>query len=574
MRDGTPRANRLWGRLLVEELLRCGVGLFCVAPGSRSTPLVAAIAEHPRARALVHYDERGTAFAALGYARATGRPAAWVTTSGTAVANGLPAVAEAATDCVPMLLLTADRPPELRHTGANQTIEQPGIFGGYARWSFDVPPPGPDQDPATVLTTVDQAVYRSQRPPAGPVHLNLMFREPFLPQPAQPDGLPDLWPGDGPYTRYARAAPVPDEAEVRELASALGAAERGVVVAGRLRSRKQGEAATRLAAALGWPLLPDICSQARLGARPEVSAPYHDLLLAGGRFPGGRAPDAVVRVGGVPVSKRLQRYVTGRKPATYAVVADHPFRSDPEHLATHRLEADVAELCAALAGRVRRAAAPGWLSGWLRASGEAGRRLEAALRERKGLSEPGVARLVSRLIPEDHALVAASSMPVRDLDTFADPEGPPVPVAANRGASGIDGTVATAAGFARGAGRPVTLLIGDLALLHDLNSLAMLRGLPAVVVVLNNDGGGIFHFLPVAEHGGIFEPYFGTPHGLGFRQAAEMFGLGYSGPRTAGELSLAYQRACAEGGPHLIEVVTDRRENLALHRELLRGAAG
>ncbi|BBL80189.1 2-succinyl-5-enolpyruvyl-6-hydroxy-3-cyclohexene- 1-carboxylate synthase [Rubrobacter xylanophilus] len=571
MRDGTPRANRFWGRLLVEELLRCGVDFFCVAPGSRSTPLVAAIAEHPEARTLVHYDERGTAFCALGYARATGRPAAWVTTSGTAVANGLPAVVEAATDCVPMLLLTADRPPELRQTGANQTIEQPGIFGGYVRWSFDVPPPDPVPDPAAVLTTVDQAVYRARRFPAGPVHLNLMFREPFLPEPGapSPEIPPELRERDAPHTRYARTSPTPDAADLEELSSALRGVERGVIVAGRLRSRKQGEAAARLAEASGWPLLPDVCSQVRLGNRTGAAAPYYDLLLAGERFAEEHAPEVVIRVGDVPVSKRLQRFLTGSRPAAYVVVAEHPFRSDPDHRVTHRLEADVAELCAALVGRVGRSRS-GWSGEWRRASEEAGRRLDGALRGREELSEPAVARLLSRLVPEEHALVVASSMPVRDLDTFADPEGAPVPVAANRGASGIDGTVATAAGFSHGAGRPVTLIVGDLALLHDLNSLAMLRDLSAVVVVLNNDGGGIFHFLPVAEHGGIFEPYFGTPHGLGFRPAAQMFGFGYSRPRTLEELAGAYRRACAEGGPHLVEVVADRRKNLELHRELVR----
>ena len=182
MNRETPRANRLWASLIVEELIRCGVDFFCVAPGSRSTPLVAALAANDRARSLVHFDERGTAFAALGYARATGRPAAWITTSGTAVANGLPAVVEASTDGVPMILLTADRPPELRQTGANQTIDQPDIFGDYVRWRFDLPAPDLAIDPAMVLTTVDQAAYRARRSPHGPVHLNLMFREPFLPE--------------------------------------------------------------------------------------------------------------------------------------------------------------------------------------------------------------------------------------------------------------------------------------------------------------------------------------------------------------------------------------------------------
>src|SRR5215213_3717511 len=196
----TPRANRLWAYLIVEELLRCGIEFFCVAPGSRSTPLVAALAANARARSLIHFDERGTAFAALGYARATGRPAAWITTSGTAVANGLPAVVEAATDGVPMVLLTADRPPELRQTGANQTIDQPDIFGDYIRWRFDLPAPDPAIDPAMVLTTVDQAAYRASRTPQGPVHLNLMFREPLLPEDEDALSGPSSWMKSGePY---------------------------------------------------------------------------------------------------------------------------------------------------------------------------------------------------------------------------------------------------------------------------------------------------------------------------------------------------------------------------------------
>src|SRR5918992_1312294 len=202
----TPRANRLWAYLIVEELVRSGVDFFCVAPGSRSTPLVAALATNENAESLIHFDERGTAFAALGYARATGRPAAWITTSGTAVANGLPAVVEAATDGVPMILLTADRPPELRQTGANQTIDQPDIFGDYVRWRFDLPAPQEAVDRAMVLTTVDQAVYRTLRAPSGPVHLNLMFREPFIPDedPGEELSVPPRWQRSGePYTRYA-----------------------------------------------------------------------------------------------------------------------------------------------------------------------------------------------------------------------------------------------------------------------------------------------------------------------------------------------------------------------------------
>jgi 2-succinyl-5-enolpyruvyl-6-hydroxy-3-cyclohexene-1-carboxylate synthase len=528
-----------------------------------------------RARSLIHFDERGTAFAALGHARATGRPAAWITTSGTAVANGLPAVVEAATDGVPMVLLTADRPPELRQTGANQTIDQPDIFGDYVRWRFDLPAPDPGIDPAMVLTTVDQAAYRARRAPQGPVHLNLMFREPFLSGPEDEVVLSELssWiEGDRPYTRYAATKPAVDEMEIHRLWETLRPVKRGLIVAGRLASRKQGEAVLRLADTLGWPLLPDIGSQVRLGAE-DITAHY-DALLASDSFAGTHAPEAVVHVGGRALSKRLEQFLADSRPDPYMVVRENPFRLDPAHRVTHSVEANVLDFCAALVRAATEdppAVDSSWTAGWREASEQVGRYLDGNLSGEP--NEPLVARVLSRNVPRDHGLVVASSMPVRDLDTFAAIGGAPVPVAANRGASGIDGTVATAAGFARGLGRPVTLLIGDLALLHDLNSLAMLREVHVIVVVLNNDGGGIFSFLPIAGHEEFFEPYFGTPQGLGFEPAAKMFGLAYEHHGTMEDFVEAYGSACASGSSTLIEIQTDRAENVALHRRLLQGVA-
>jgi 2-succinyl-5-enolpyruvyl-6-hydroxy-3-cyclohexene-1-carboxylate synthase len=570
----TPRANRLWATLIVEELVRSGVDFFCVAPGSRSTPLVAALAANKKAESLVHFDERGTAFAALGYARATGRPAAWITTSGTAVANGLPAVVEAATDGVPMILLTADRPPELRQTGANQTIDQPDIFGDYVRWRFDLPAPEETVDPAMVLTTVDQAAYRARRAPSGPVHLNLMFREPFIPDAGEEDlPAPARWLESGePYTRYAATRPAVDLEEVERLWETLRPVERGLVVAGRLRSRKQGEAVLRLSESLGWPLLPDVGSQIRLGARSESLVPYYEALLASESFKEAHAPEAVLYVGGRAISKRLEQFLVKNRPDPYVVVRENPFRLDPGHRVTHSVEADILDFCAALAEAAEQrppAEAASWTAGWRGASEKADDYLDRSLAKTNELNEPFVARLISRHIPEDHALCVASSMPIRDVDTFAAPDGAPVPVAANRGASGIDGTVSTAAGFARGSSRPITLLIGDLALLHDLNSLAMLRDLPVVVVVLNNDGGAIFSFLPVARHKAFFETYFGTPQELSFEHAAAMFEFDYEQPSSAADFVEAYLTACSWGTSTLIEVRTDREENVALHRSLL-----
>jgi 2-succinyl-5-enolpyruvyl-6-hydroxy-3-cyclohexene-1-carboxylate synthase len=587
-----PSLNRLWADLLVEELVRQGVGLFVLAPGSRSTPLASAVAARPETPHLVHFDERGGAFAALGWARATGRPACWITTSGTAVANGLPAVVEAAVDGVPLLCLTADRPPELRQTGANQTIEQPGIFGGYVRWGFDLPAPSPEIPPAFVLSTAAQAVHRALGPPAGPVHLNAMFREPLAPDPDGRDlpELPARWrEGEAPFTQYLRPASVEAHA-LGALADRLGGVERGLVVAGRLATRAEGEAALRLADALGWPLLPDVGSQVRLGTDHPAACPYFDLALASPAFRQRHAPEAVVYLGGRATSKRLASLLAEARPDPLVVVRNDPHRFDPDHGVTHRVEAEVGAVCHALRGRLAPRAPGPWAAAWREASEAAGAAVDARLAGASPLdpslphsptpplpvSEPGVARALSRLLPEGSGLVLAASMPVRDADAFAAPDGPPALVASNRGASGIDGTVATAAGLARGLGRGVTLLVGDLALLHDLNSLALLRDPaqpPVTLVAVNNDGGGIFHFLPIARHAEVFEPFVATPHGMGFEDAARMFGLAYARPETAGDFEATYAEASASGRSALIEVRTERRANHALHAALLAEAS-
>jgi 2-succinyl-5-enolpyruvyl-6-hydroxy-3-cyclohexene-1-carboxylate synthase len=281
----------------------------------------------------------------------------------------------------------------------------------------------------------------------------------------------------------------------------------------------------------------------------------------------------VLHLGGRALSKRLEQFIADARPNPYVVVRENPFRLDPNHRVTQSIEAGIEGFCEALvkaAARRPKAVSGSWKESWVEASEGLEKSLERLVEGEKKLNEPLVARFVSRHIPEGQGLVLASSMPVRDVDTFAAVDGAPVPVIANRGASGIDGTVATAAGVARGLGKPVTLLIGDLALLHDLNSLSMLRGLPVIVVALNNDGGGIFSFLPVAQHEKFFEPYFGTPHGLGFEEAAAMFSLDYERPRSVAGFTETYGAAGSRETPTLIEVKTDRRENVALHRELLK----
>ena len=624
--------NRIWADLLVEELIRAGVGLFCLAPGSRSAPLALAVAEHPRAKHAMHFDERGAAFCALGYGRATRRPAAWITTSGTAVANGMPAVAEASMDCVPMLLVTADRPPELRAAGANQTLDQVKIFGEYVRWQCDMPAPDPAIDPAFVLTTADQAVYRAVRMPSGPVHLNAMYREPLVAGPDEAcaagylDGLRAWRAADRPYTRYVSAntpesildgglsaglletpvagagpgenssekfgsrlasagnrfqtpAHVADAARFASLAEGLLGAKRGLIVAGRLADRAQAEAVCRLAQHLGWPLLPDVCSQLRFldgAAQGLALASRYDLALASDAFRAAHAPDAVVHFGGAAVSKRLNAWLSDVRPALFAVVREAPDRMDPGHCVTDYIESGITPFCQSMRYLLDavggEAGAPateaGWAASWVAVSRAVDRLLEEHMPD--DLSEPAVARFLSRHTPDAAALMPGSSMPIRDLNMFGDTAGAAPFVAANRGASGIDGAVATAAGLAHGRGAPVVLATGDLGLLHDLNSLALTASTPApvLIVAINNHGGGIFSFLPVARCGEAFEPMFGTPHRWRFEQAARMFGLGYDAVHDLGALSEAYGRALSSGKSHIIEVETDRAENARVHRRL------
>ena len=575
-----PNVTYLWAQLLIEELVRQGVQTFFVAPGSRSTPLTVSAARHPAADVVLHVDERGTAFAALGVGRATRPPAAWITTSGTAVANGLPAVVEASMDGVPLLLLTADRPPELRDTGANQAIDQVKLFGDYPRWHVDLPPPTDDIDPAYVLTTVDQAVHRAVRPPAGPVHLNCGFRKPLEPteapaSPSIPTAVADWAEEETPFTQYPTPAPQPPAPAVDALATALNDGRKGLVVAGRLDTNAEATAVRRLAVRLGWPLVPDLTSRLRLTtAGPAACVPYADLLLTSSAFREAHRPDAVLRVGGRFVSKRLRLFLRGCAPEVHAVVRPDPGRLDPDHRATHHVEAGIEAFVEQFLAHTGAMAEPSsWRTDWVKASDQAAAAVRAHAATSEALTEPLLATVLTEELPEAHALVAASSMPVRDLNRHAAPTAEGGAAYANRGASGIDGTVATAAGVAEGRGAPVTLLVGDLALWHDLNSLALLADRPVVAVVVNNDGGGIFHFLPIRGHDDVFEPYFTTPQGRSFESAAATFGLAYDQPTTPAAFRTAYREACSRPGSTLIEVRTDREANRQVHEQLEQAVA-
>lgn len=555
--------------------MRNGLDTFCLSPGSRSTPLAVAIAEHPKAKCFVHFDERGAAFFALGHARATGKAAVWVTTSGTAVANGLPAIIEAHNDRVPMIALTADRPPELRDTDSNQTINQVKIFGDFVQAHFDVPAPTEDLDTSFLLSTIDQAIARTMRP-KGAVHLNCQFREPLAPSIQSFDEdhaqkhLAQWAASTKPYTAYHLHS---IDAMSDGFLAQISKAKRGLLVVGKLdKNDMRTSAIIKLSNKLGFPVLADIGSGLRFyQTEPLFILSHYDQLLQSEHFKTTYQPDLVLQLGSRFTSKRLSQYLASVRPAHYFVVKDHPYRSDPNHQVTDFIEGDIAQFCSNLRQflkiRPQIQEVLAWREAWLAADDDVGHLLEAHFAHQTYLTEPVVSFQIAQLISSQQGLFIGNSMPIRDMDMFASAEQKRVYVAANRGASGIDGVLSSAIGFANGLQLPTTLLIGDLSLLHDLNGLAQLRQSeqPLVIVVINNNGGGIFSFLPIAEHSSEFETMFGTPHGLDFSHAAKMFGLVYHQPTTVMGFNLVYQNALTSGKSVIIEVRTNRKENVEAH---------
>ncbi len=590
--------NRLWGYLIIEELVRNGVDYFVISPGSRSTPLTATVAQHPQAQKIVCLDERGAAFHALGYARATGNPAVLICTSGSAAANYLPAVIEASIDRIPLIILSADRPPELRQTGANQAIDQVNLYGSYPQWQFDLPCPTAEISPHVVLTTIDLAVSKSRQAPGGVVQLNCMFREPFgeMDAPVEiPGSLAQWQESRSPSTRYASKLTIPTSAEIESLIEIIKLTRKGVLVVGQLKSTVDIEAVVELAARLNWVVFADIQSGLRLRRDFPNLIHYFDRLLLTDISTELEQIDTIVQIGTRIVSSRWLKWIEQYPPQNYIVVANDGDRHDPSHLVSLRIESDIAYLCQQLCQQRPQLSLSEWVLKIRSASDRIGVTAAKFLKTTK-LTEPLIAQTISELIPSQHGLWIANSMPIRDLDMYGvgemgglgdggtgglgdwetgrwgDGGTESIRIGANRGTSGIEGAIAAATGFAAGLQDPVTAIVGDLSSLHDLNSLALLQrnAQPVIVVIINNDGGGIFSFLPIAKSTEIFDPYFGTPHGVNFSHAAAMFGLDYYHPQTSDELIRDYHRALAKKCSAVIEVTTDRSDNLQLHQALDR----
>jgi len=541
--------NRTYAPLqaFVDELQRCGMRHAVTSPGSRNAPLALTLAAQEGIEAVSVLDERSAGFVALGMAKASGRPVAVTCTSGTAAANLHPAVVEAWEARVPLVVLTADRPPELRYVGAGQAIDQIKLYGSAAKWFVEVGTHDPGRETAIHHRALACRAYWTAgggRP--GPVHLNFPLREPLAPSPEQLDS--DDWQGreDGrPWTEVREHASAPHAGDVHATAARMASAPRGVIVCGPSHE-DVAEPAARLAAETGWPLLAEPTSGVRCGDhdRSHVVAHY-DVLLRIDAFTARRAPQLVLRVGDMPTSKPLRAWVAQ---APQIVIDPHGAWNDPTRRADLVLQAAAAPTLDALAATLEMRTAdrdPAWIEAWR----EADAKVPAALHAAPDPFEPKVLAGLEPELPEDAVVWVSSSMPIRDVEACFPQSPKRLRFLANRGANGIDGVVSSAMGAAMATGLPTWVLIGELALQHDAGGLIAARraGVDLRIVCLNNGGGGIFDFLPVAEHAdpAAYEAHVATPSGV--------------------DLTALW--------PGLREVRTDRRKNVALHRELVERVA-
>jgi 2-succinyl-5-enolpyruvyl-6-hydroxy-3-cyclohexene-1-carboxylate synthase len=542
---------------VVDDLVRFGMEHATLSPGSRSTPLALALARHPNVRLHVHLDERAAGFFALGIAKATGRPVAVACTSGTAAAELLPAVVEASMTRATLVLLTADRPPELRDVGANQTIEQIGLFGGYVRVSIDAPVPGDAPDEQTWHDLVLRLTRASMGWPPGPVHLNLPFREPLV-------GAPQVMPASPPSGTEFTLSAVPEPEELDVLERELSSTTDGLIMAGWMR--ESPPTLPELAARSGWPLLAEPTSNLRVPGALSAG----QFLLADARFPNEHVPEVVLQFGAAPTSRASLELV--RRAGRLVIVDQDHLVADPHRKAAWTLPAEPAGFVSELLFGYEPEGESAWLRAWREADEAARTAVDGVVDAWTEPFEGRIARDVASSVPDGGVLVVGSSMPVRDLDAYMRPrEG--LRVLANRGASGIDGFVSTALGVSAVAAT-TTVLCGDLTLLHDIGSLIWSagRGVDCVIVVPNNDGGAIFSFLPQCELP-EFEELFATPHGLDLGAICRAAGAGHARVERAGDLIPEVERAREAGGVHVVEVPIDRARNVELHAAVQEAVA-
>jgi 2-succinyl-5-enolpyruvyl-6-hydroxy-3-cyclohexene-1-carboxylate synthase len=554
----------------VVELVQTGIKDVVVSPGSRSTPMAMVMAEHPEINIHVHVDERSAAFFALGIAKAAKKPVAILCTSGTAAANYFPAIVEARYSRVPLLVLTADRPHELREVGAPQAIDQIHLYGQHVKWFADMALPQSSNEIIRYARTVcARAAAIASQAPAGPVHLNFPFREPLIPKIDEDTFLLEERPMG--YVQVRNGEMTIREDEFREIAEKLNGYKNGIIVCGNIDNERFAQAVTELSKTLKYPILADPLSQLRSGQHPlENVVETYDTFLRNEDAAAYLKPEVILRFGAMPISKALTIFLKENHQAEQFVIDGAGGWRDPASLSTEMIYCNETIFCERLSAYTQTNKSGDFLVKWQEVNNLTKANM-ALIKDTQELSEGRLFYQLAEMLPENATLFVGNSMPIRDLDSFFLNNPKSIRVMANRGANGIDGTVSSALGAAIYSG-PLYLVLGDLTFFHDLNGMvaSKLYGIDIRIIVLNNNGGGIFSFLPQAQHPKNFELLFGTPLNLEFEHAVRMFNGNYTRVEDWEHFRDLMNQSSHVKGLNVYEVVTNRDSNLTQHRDFWR----
>jgi 2-succinyl-5-enolpyruvyl-6-hydroxy-3-cyclohexene-1-carboxylate synthase len=554
----------------VGELVQTGVTDVVVSPGSRSTPMAMVLAEHPEIKLHVHVDERSAAFFALGIAKVTNQPVAILCTSGTAAANYFPAIVEARYSRVPLIVLTADRPHELREVGAPQAIDQIHLYGNHVKWFAEMALPENNHEIIRYARTIcARAAAIARQAPAGPVHLNFPFREPLIPQ--LDENLFQVSERPTGYVCVRNGELSISEDLFKDIGSKLKGNAKGIIVCGNIADEKFAAAVTSLADTLKFPILADPLSQLRSGKHSlEHVVEAYDTFLRNEDAKSSLKPDVILRFGAMPISKALTIFLKENLQAQQFVIDGAGGWRDPGLLSTEMIYCNETIFCEKILSYVECNETSAYLKNWKEINALT-KSTMALIRDTTELSEGRLFYQLIDMLPEGATLFVGNSMPIRDLDSFFLNNDKSIKVIANRGANGIDGTVSTALGAALYS-KPLYLVLGDLTFFHDLNGLisAKLYDIDIQIILVNNNGGGIFSFLPQSEHPKNFELLFGTPLNIEFEHAVRMFGGNFTKVEDWNHLGSAIENGNQAKGINVFELVTNRDRNTAEHREFWR----
>lgn len=576
-----PNRNYAFSEAFVDELARSGLRHACICPGSRSTPLVMSLAQQQLIKIWVHLDERSAAYFALGIGRALCEPVAIVSTSGTAAANFFPAVVEACYSHVPILILTADRPPELWEWGANQTIDQTRMYGSYAKWSVNMASPEVTLDLLRYVREMTcRAFSTAIQSPAGPVHINFPFGEPLLPKNVPADipehssaDAQDAWEGrkqSRAYTDVQNGRRSTNREKVKELAGNIQTLRNGIIVCGPQNDLDFPHAVSTLANRSNFPILADPLSQVRCGTHDRgLIVDCYDAFLRSKKMVQALEPEIILRFGATPTSKVLQDFIERHHQARQILIQEGEWQ-DPMHTATDMFQTDPVQFARELAAETASTPKSEWSGRWLSVSERTRKAIHDQMSKIEEMFEGKIFTNLAAFFPPRATLFVGNSMPVRDLDAFYPSTSQEIKFLANRGASGIDGVISTALGASAVTQEPTVLVVGDLSFYQDMNGLLAAKQYNpnATIVLTNNDGGGIFSFLPQREYKDYFEKYFATPHGLTFHAAASLYGLTYSKAASWEEFHTAVSQNIGSTGTAVVELQTNRDRNVELHSRI------